>query len=160
MLSPNTRKWLLTVHIASAVSTIGAVAAFLALSLLGFFTADQQLARAAYRAMELVTLWVIVPLLLASLVIGIAQALLTRWGLFQHRWVIMKLALTAGSLVVLIVQLGRIRRAAHMAELGLPLSSEPHLQLPLIAHAAGGMLVLLAVTAISVFKPKGRSVGG
>jgi hypothetical protein len=65
--------------------------------------------------MQLVTEFVIVPLSLASLAIGLLQSLGTRWGLFRHYWVLAKLLLTVVATVVLLLQTGTIRYPAHAA---------------------------------------------
>ena len=53
------RKLVLTLHVTSSVGWLGAVAAFLALAVAG---RDDEMVRAAYLAMELVTGFIIVPL--------------------------------------------------------------------------------------------------
>ncbi|HXH53457.1 MAG TPA: hypothetical protein VNH53_08540 [Sphingomicrobium sp.] len=55
---------------------------------------NAEVARAAYIGMELTIWYAIVPLALACVIIGIANALGTPWGLFRHYWVVIKLLLT------------------------------------------------------------------
>ncbi|WP_287354795.1 hypothetical protein [Mesorhizobium sp.] len=52
--APGFRKFALTAHVTSSVGTLGAVAGFLALAVAGLNSADSQVARAAYLAMELI----------------------------------------------------------------------------------------------------------
>jgi hypothetical protein len=112
--------------------------------------------QAAYVAMEIATWSVIVPLNIAALLTGIVQSLGTTWGLFRHYWVLVKLLLTTAVMVVLLLQ---TRQIAYMADLasGAPLSGPDHLGLrtSLVIHAAGGLLVLLLTTTLSIYKPRG-----
>ena len=56
------RKFALTMHLATSVGLLGAIAAFLALAVAGLASADAPMIRAAYPAMELTARRVIVPL--------------------------------------------------------------------------------------------------
>ncbi len=72
------------------------------------------------------------------------------WGLFRHYWVVAKLLLTTVVTVVLLLQTAQI---AYMANLAVtPLSSADHLglRMSLVVHAAGGLLVLLTTTTLSI----------
>lgn len=55
---------------------------------------DRETVRAAYASMDLTVRYIIVPLALARVVIGIVNALGTAWGLARHYWVLVKLGLT------------------------------------------------------------------
>lgn len=150
------RKFALTVHVASSVSVLGAVAGFLALAIAGLGSEDVQQVRAAYLAMDLIAWYVIVPLVLASLLTGLVQSLGTNWGLFRHWWVLAKLLVTVIVIVVLLLQLQGIGfladAAAAPAWSGAELRS---LRMSPLLHAAGGLLVLLVPLALSLYKPRG-----
>ena len=77
---PRLRKTALTAHVVASVGWLGAVIAFLALSVLGLASNDPEVVRSAYITMEAAGWWVLVPLSVASLVTGLIQALGTRWG--------------------------------------------------------------------------------
>ena len=150
------RKLALTGHIIVSVGWFGAVAAFLALAVAGLTSRDTQLVRTAYAAMELTARWVIVPLAVASLLSGIIQSLGTPWGLFRHYWVLAKLSLTTFATIILLAKMPLIGYAARRA-VTTPLSG-PDLHMAgmqLAIHATGGLLVLLLITALSVYKPWG-----
>jgi hypothetical protein len=83
----------------SSVGSLGAIAVFLAFAVAGLVSEDDQFVRAAYIANELMGWYVILPLLLAALLIGVAQSLATPWGLLRHYWVLAKLLLTLGDAV-------------------------------------------------------------
>ena len=104
-MTPRLRKFALTAHVTSSVGWFGAVAGFLALAITGLAGRDAHRVQAAYLAMESVSWLVIVPLSLASLVTGLAQALGTPWGLFRHYWVVIKLVMTVLATAVLLLHL-------------------------------------------------------
>ena len=84
LMSPRVRRLALTAHVASSVGWFGAVAAFLALAVVGLTSADSQTIRAVYLVMESVAWLTLVPLAFASLLTGVVQSLGTVWGLFRH----------------------------------------------------------------------------
>ena len=70
-MSPDVRKLALTAHITASVGWLGAVAAFLALAVVGVTSEDAQVVRSAYIAMGLTGSFVIVPLSFVSLLTGL-----------------------------------------------------------------------------------------
>ncbi|MGH3752839.1 MAG: DUF2269 domain-containing protein [Pseudonocardiaceae bacterium] len=157
-MTPRLRKFALTAHVTSSVGWLGAVAGFLALAVAGLTSQDAQMVRAAYLAMELTSWFVIVPLAFASLLTGIVQSLGTTWGLFRHYWVLAKLLLTVLAAIVLLLQLEPISYIAGVAaETTLSSADLRETRISLVAHAGGGLLVLLVPAALSVFKPRGRT---
>jgi hypothetical protein len=148
----------LTAHVTVSVGSLGAVAAFLALAVAGLSSQDAQTMRGAYLAMDLTTRIVIVPLVLASLLTGVVSSLGTMWGLFRYYWVVVKLLLTVLATIVLLVQTRPIRLLADAAKGMTSFSADLRgLQLQLVIHAAGGLLVLLVATTLSVYKPPGMT---
>jgi hypothetical protein len=156
MMPPSLRKLLLTAHITFSVGWLGAVAAFLALAITGLTSQDAQMVRTAYSAMELTARFVIVPLALTSLLSGLIESLGTPWGLFRHYWVLVKLLLTSFATIVLLAKMPLIGYAARRAaETTLSRADLRAVGIQLAFHATGGLLVLLLVTALSVYKPWG-----
>jgi len=152
------RKFALTAHVTSSVGLLGSIAAFLALAVAGLIRQDVQTVRAAYPAMELIARFVIVPFAFASLLTGLIQSLGTPWGLFRHWWVLVKLLLTVFATIVLLVQMELISYAARLAaEATLPRADLRAAGIQLVVHAAGGLLVLLVPTVLSVYKPPGMT---
>jgi hypothetical protein len=153
MMTPSLRKLVLTAHITVSVGWLGAVAAFLALAIAGLNSRDAPMVRAAYSAMELTARFVIVPLAFASLT-GLVESLATPWGLFRQYWVLAKLLLTTFATVVLLAKMPLIDYAAHQAAQMTSSSVDLHAAgIQLAFHAMGGLLVLLVITALSVYKP-------
>jgi hypothetical protein len=152
---------MLTVHVASSVGLLGAVAVFLVLAVVGLTSEDAQIVRAAYIAMALTAWVVVVPLAFASLLIGIVESLGTRWGLFRHYWILAKLVLTVLAIVILLLQMAGISTVAGVAEATALSSADLHkARLSFVAHAGGGLLVLLLPLGLSVYKPRGRTAYG
>jgi len=155
-MTPSIRKLLLTAHITLSVGWFGAVAAFLALAIAGLTSRDAQMVRTCYAAMELTARFVIVPLAFASLLSGLIESLGTPWGLFRHYWVLVKLLLTTFATIVLLAKMPLIGYAARRAAETTSSSVDLHtVGIQLAVHATGGMLVLLVITALSVYKPWG-----
>ena len=103
-MTPRLRKLGLITHITSSLGWLGALAAFLVLSIAGLTSQDVETVRGAYLAMNLIAVFVIVPLSLAALATGFIQALGTEWGLLRHYWILVKLLLTIFATVVLLVK--------------------------------------------------------
>ncbi|MDK1492453.1 hypothetical protein QN219_20715 [Sinorhizobium sp. 7-81] len=154
-MSPALRKFTLVVHVIFSVSSLGAVACFLALGLVGLGSADAQTARSFYVAMDALARLVIVPLVFASLITGLVQALGTVWGLFRHYWVLAKLLLTVLTAVVLLLQLDLIGYLAAAASKGLAEADLLGLRSSLVVHAGGGIVILITATVLSIYKPRG-----
>ncbi len=160
-MTPSLRNLVLTAHVTFSVGWLGAVAAFLVLAIAGLTSQDTQIVRSAYPAMELIARFVIVPLAFASLLSGLIQSLGTSWGLLRHYWVLVKLLLTTFATIVLLEKVPLIDSAARRA--GEAKLSDAGLRaagMPLAIHAAGGLLVLLVVTTLSVYKPWGLTLYG
>ena len=155
-MTPTLRKTLFTAHVALSVGWIGAVAAYLVIAITGLTTADDGLARAAYRVMELLGWWVIVPSSFAALASGLVQSVATDWKLTRYYWILAKLVLTVVATLVLLRHMHAVGNMAAIA--ADPLRTLADLRAErtqLVVHPAGGIVVLLIITAISVFKPWG-----
>jgi hypothetical protein len=159
-MSPPIRKLALAIHLSCSVGWLGAVVAYLALDLTVATSGDPQLVRAAWIGMGMVVSSVIVPLALASLITGLVMALGTRWGLFRHWWVLISFVLTVLATVVLLSEAGLIssiaERAADPGTPGEQLLRYP----PTLLHSIGGLLVLVVVQVLNVYKPQGLTPFG
>ena len=157
-MMPRLRKFVLAAHVTSSVGSLGAVAVFLALALIGLTSQDAQTVRAAYIANGFIAWYVILPLLVATLLIGVVQSLGTPWGLFRHYWVLAKFLLTVLTIIVLLLQMEGINYMAGVAaETTLSGADLLGLRRSLRFHAAGGLLVLLVTTTLSIYKPRGMT---
>jgi uncharacterized membrane protein len=157
-MTPGLRKFTLAAHLTFSVGWIGAVVAYLALGLSAVTSQDAQTVRAAWIAMELTGWLVIVPSALASLLTGIVISLGTPWGLFRHYWVLFSLVLTILSTIILLLhmptvsflaEMARKADGAELARLGGDL-----------VHPFIGLLILLVIMALNVYKPRGMTPYG
>jgi len=154
-LTPRLRKFALSAHLTFSVGWIGAVLAYLALGVGAVTSQDVQTVRAAWIAMELTGWYVIVPLALASLLTGLVMALGTKWGLFRHYWVLFSFALTILATVVLLLHMPTVSLVADQAQEGEGTSLDG-LGGDLL-HPGIGLVVLLVVQVLNLYKPPGMT---
>src|SRR6266567_1135307 len=85
---------------------------------------------------------------------------LSRWGLFRYYWVLLKLVITILATIVLLIHTQPIDLlagvAAKTAVLGAHLQSQ---QLMVVASSVA-LVVLIVLTALSVYKPRGMTPYG
>jgi len=156
MMTPRVSKIALTAHVTSSVGWIGAVATFLALAIAGVMSANDQIVRTSYLAMELIGWCVIVPFSIASLLTGLVQSLGTSWGLFRHYWIVAKLLITVFASVLLLVHMQVASRMASVVAGTTIGAGDFHgMRIQLVGDAIAAIIVLLVATALSVFKPQG-----
>lgn len=93
-LSPRARKIWLTAHVATSVGWLGSAYTMLVLGLAALRSADLEFRITVYEIMHLFDRAVNIPLFLGALITGLVVSLRTKWGLFRHWWVSVKLALS------------------------------------------------------------------
>lgn len=150
-LRPTVRRTVLLIHVATSVGWLGALAGYLVLDITTTVGTGTTTVRAAYVAMNILVRYAIVPLALASVLVGVINALGTHWGLFRHYWVLIKLLLTlvaTGVLLLKVQDVGYLATVATTSPDPRPLSST-------LEHSVGGMVVLVTALVLSVFKPRG-----
>jgi hypothetical protein len=158
-MTPSLRNLLLTAHVTSSVGWLGAVAGFLALGVVGLTSDDAQTVRGAYLVMEPAAWFVLVPLAVASLLTGVAQALASTWGVFRHYWVGFKLVINLFATLVLLMYMETFDAMAGAAadpntELGVVRNPSP------LLHAGAALVLLLVATTLAVYKPRGLTPYG
>jgi hypothetical protein len=160
ILAPSARKLLLAIHLTMSVGWLGAVVAYIPLDLTVALSDEADTVRGAWGAMDLIATLVLVPLALASLLTGLLISLGTRWGLLRHWWVVVSLVLTLIAVVVLLNESRIIVSSAAMA--AAPTTSVEHLLgiPPTLPHSIGGLVLLLIVQWLNVFKPQGLTPYG
>lgn len=160
-MSPRLRKVALTAHVTVSLAWIGSVTAFLALVVTAITGGDDRL-RAGRIAMDTIGWVAIVPLALASLLTGIVMALGTKRGLFRHYWVLISLFLTALATTILVLNMRTVSGFAALAIRAESASAEAlrsGLRRKLL-HAGVGLLVLLVIDVLNVYKPRGMTPYG
>jgi hypothetical protein len=156
VMTPQVRKLALTAHVTASVGWMGALMVFLTHAIVSVANQDPTIVRAACLAMGVTAWLVILPLSVTSLVTGLVQALGTAWGLLRHYWILAKLLLTLVATGVLLLKLAPIQGLAEAAA-NTTFSTADLFQarVSLLLHAAGGLLVLLAIVALAIYKPAG-----
>lgn len=155
-LTAETRRFLLVAHVVFSVGWIGALAAFLALSLAGLISEDVAVVRSAYMSMDLINRFVIMPFAILALPTGIVQSLGTPWGLVRHYWVLFKLLIIVTATFMLLVKSDQISAIASIpGETYLTAADARELRLSISVHAKGGLVVLLWALGLGIFEPKG-----
>ena len=152
-MSTGVRKVALTIHLTVSIGWIGAVLAYLALGLAAVSRDDVTAVRGAWTSMEITGWYVIVPLAAASLATGLIMALGTKWGLFRHYWVLISFALTLFSCIVLWLHMPSVSSNAEVAQTAEGAALDA-LGGDLL-HPAVGLVVLLVVQVLNLYKPRG-----
>ena len=157
-MGPALRKFALATHLTVSVGWIGAVVAYLALGIAAVTSPDVQTVRAAWVAMDLTGWFVIVPLALASLLTGLVMALGTKWGMFRHYWVLVSLVMTLFSAIILLLHMPDVSAMAAVAQeaesVGLARLGGD------LLHPGLGLVVLLVIQVLNVYKPRGLTPYG
>ena len=92
-----------------------------------------------------------------SLFTGVVQAVGTKWGLFKHYWIVVKLFLTVASTILLLLHMQPINYLAGVAtDSSFSTSKHSGQLINLITKAGAAILVLIAITTISIYKPWGK----
>lgn len=154
-MSPRLRKLALAVHLTFSAGWIGGAVAYLALGVAAETSRDVETVRAAWIGMELTGWFAVVPLALASLLTGLVMALGTRWGLFRHYWVAFSFVLTVFAVVVLLLHMPTVSSTVEVAR-GADAARLDGLGGD-IAHPAIGLVVLLTIQVLNIYKPRGTT---
>ena len=154
------RKFILLAHVITSVGLIGAVASFLLLAIIGMLSGDPQIVRSSYAVMNPLAAFLILPLVVLSLLVGIVSSLGTPWGLVRYYWVVAKLLATILTLMVLLLQMNAIAQLSAIAAERMVTDADLGLRMRMIIHAGGGLVVLLIIMVLSIYKPKGLTSYG
>ena len=155
-LKPGPRTLALTAHIIASVGWLGAVVASLALGVVGLVRDDPLDVRSAYRSLEALGWYALVPFSVASLLTGLVSSLGTTWGLFRHYWVVVKLVINVVATVVLLLYMRTLETLADLAATMSPEGDLTGLQSPSpVLHAGVALVLLVAATVLGMYKPKG-----
>ncbi|MFN2525133.1 MAG: DUF2269 domain-containing protein [Actinomycetota bacterium] len=152
-MKPGLRKFALAVHLSFSVGWIGTVVAYLALGITAVGSEDVQTIRAMWTAMELIGWYVIVPLAVATLLTGLIMALGTKWGLFRYYWVSISFTLTVFATVILLLHMPTVTATAELAQE----VDGPRLEAlgGDLGHPGIGLVVLLGIQVLNIYKPPG-----
>jgi hypothetical protein len=152
-MSVSLRRAALALHIISSVGWIGAAAGYLVLAVLAAMSEEPLTIRAAWIGMEAIGWQAVVPLGCLALLTGLVMSLGTTWGLVQHYWVLFALVLTVLALIVLILHMPTVTASANLAR-----TVDDRAVVALggdVLHPALGLVVLVVVAVLNVYKPQG-----
>lgn len=152
-LSRPVRRLTLVLHVAVSVGWLGMDAVLLVLGATALLSADPELTRACYLAMDAAGGRLLIPVSLLALVTGVVLGLGTPWGLVRYWWVLAKLVVTAVAATLSIFALrSQLAEAA-----GTPVADLGRLEQTLVAAPSVALVLYLSTTALSVLKPWGRT---
>ena len=159
-MTPALRKLTITAHVTFSVGWLGAVAAFLVLSIAGLTSHDAEVVRGAYLSMDLISRFVIIPMCFAALATGLLQALGTPWGFFRYYWILLKFGLALFATIALLIHQFAVmavaaRRVSGAATETLFSTDLAPLKTELVRAPSLAILLLLVVTTLGVYKPWG-----
>ncbi|EPG75576.1 hypothetical protein LEP1GSC058_1919 [Leptospira fainei serovar Hurstbridge str. BUT 6] len=111
--------------------------------------------------MDLIGRFMIIPLSILSMLTGLILAFWTQWGLIRYYWVFVKFVLGIFASIGLILhQFVAIGEAARKVALISDFPDPGRLGPQLIIDASLAILVLLAATVLSMYKPWGLTAYG
>ncbi|MDQ3404563.1 MAG: hypothetical protein M3548_14425 [Actinomycetota bacterium] len=158
-LPPTVRKAMVLLHILSSMTWFGLTLGNLTAAVVGLNTEDARVQHAVYLGAATVGQVLLIPIVLLAFGTGMVLSLATPWGLFRHRWVAVKFWLTLGAALMTLFSLLPLLRT-----IGATVSATPAGQLvemtqsqSLLSAACVSGTIYLVCTALSVFKPWGRS---
>jgi hypothetical protein len=143
------RRLVLTLHVITAVGWLGTDLVLLTLGICGLAGVDPAV---VYPAQGLIGLILFTPLSLLVWLVGVVNAIGTRWGLLHHWWVATKLGIVTLMLALVAFALRPNLLAAWHDGATLPHQQRLNL---LIAPVVSSSLLVLA-TVLSTYKPWGR----
>jgi uncharacterized membrane protein len=148
------RRALVATHIMCSVALLGEVWGLVALNLYATATidSDRELARSAYRLMEVLVFAGGIPLSLLALVTGVVLAVTSHWGLVRHYWVFTKLLLLIAVILSGMLLFQPAPTAAAIAG-GSVSDGQQVRQVAVVAVQLG---MLGTATVLAVFKPRRR----
>jgi hypothetical protein len=159
-MTPALRKLTITAHVTFSVGWLGAVAAFLVLSIAGLTSHDPETVRGAYLSMNLISRFAIIPMCFAALATGLLQALGTPWGLFRYYWIVVKFGLASFATLALLIHQFAVmgvaaKRVSGAAAETLFTAELVPLKTELVRAPGLALLLLIVVTTLGVYKPWG-----
>jgi len=154
------RRVLVTLHVALSVGWLGASMVMLTLAIAARVSQPAAPARSAYWAMHLLAEVLLITLSLSVLLIGVLVAAISPWGLLRYRWVLVKLIAPCAAVLLSLLALPAMTRIADQDATQHALAATQDAGTRLIIASSVSVALYLSLTAISVFKPWGRTIRG
>jgi len=159
-LTRTQRRLLVTLHVALSVGWLGASMVMLTFAITAWASQPARPARSAYWAMHLLADVLLIPLSLSVLLIGLAVAATSPWGLLRHRWVLVKLIATCAAVTLSLLALPVMTGIAYHDATWHALAAERDAGTRLIIASSTSVALYLSLTTISILKPWGPTARG
>ncbi|MCF8011574.1 MAG: DUF2269 family protein [Clostridiales bacterium] len=155
------QRWLKGIHIFLCSLWLGAG---ISITLLGFtkcYIPDGDMLYAVHECIKIIDYFVIIPASNAVLITGIIFSLLTNWGFFKYKWILVKWLFILGQILIGTCLLGpwQSKAMAVVREHGAQaLQNDMYLYNIQMMNYVGLLqfILLVIVVFISVFKPWGK----
>lgn len=157
LLTRTQRRMLVALHVALAVGWLGAAMTMLTLAIAARVSQPMAHATSAYWAMHLLASVLLIPLSLSVLSIGVLVAATSPWGLLRYRWVLVKFIATCAAVSLSVLALPAMTRIAYQDASQHALAAARDAGTRLIIASSVSVALYLSLTAISIFKPWGRT---
>ncbi|ADD44141.1 hypothetical protein [Stackebrandtia nassauensis] len=155
------RRGLLTLHVITSVGWLGISLGNIALALTVYNTSDPALQHSIYRVLEIVGNIVILPISLTAFATGVVLSVGTHWGLLRHKWVLIKLVLTLGTVLMTYLSLvPGLRESAAIVDATAPDRLADIDGSGLLSAAFVSSSIYTFNVVLSTFKPWGRTRWG
>jgi uncharacterized membrane protein len=161
-ISPSMYKFLLAFHIIVSVGWLGTAYSKFILELAAMMANDPDISKTIYTTMK--NLSIAFPILaIPTIITGVLLSLCTKWGLIKYYWVLAKFVLSVGVIVTAISLDGRfidqsisaLSRQSMGKDAVLGIVSAPTILL--VSLTVAHLIMLVAATFISVYKPWGKT---
>lgn len=161
LMSPRTRKVMLTLHVIFAVGWLGTDFAMLALGITGFTGSNIATMRESYVSMERLGDFVVIPVALCAVFTGVLLGLGTRWGLLRHYWVMTKLIVGLGALALAAFALRfQLHKAASLVQKSGASTDIGFVRTTLVVAPSVALALYTGNVVLSIFKPWGKTSYG
>lgn len=164
-LRPKPRKALVAAHAVSAACWMGIALTFVAMSVVAMSSNDIHTTHLIYELMATFDITLLPWANFATFLTGIALSLTTKWGLVRYYWVVTKIAIAVGILIMafgfLHDSLERAgQEAAVLAAAGGTAAQLTHTADVVLWGFGVAMLSLIGALLLSLYKPGGRTKRG
>lgn len=162
-LSNRARQFWLTLHYISLLAWVAGASGCVLLVFVSRQGGDPSLVRAAQTFVVILDNWLVIPGAIGSLFTGVWLSWRTNWGLTRYWWIIVKLVLTVALMLLGIFYMhGLIEETFRLSrdESALTAAAFMGSRTRLLTSQGFSLAVLLAIVAISVYKPWGKRLQG
>ncbi|WP_158884597.1 hypothetical protein [Amycolatopsis anabasis] len=158
ILSPRTRKFFVLLHVLTSMTWLGLTIGNVTMAIAAATADRPETQHAIFRALGVIGDYLMIPVSLLAFATGVVLSLCTRWGLFRHKWVVVKFVLT--SIAILLTPFSLV---PGIHDLVTAVDATPAGQFApvdlvgLFSAGAVSLTMYTTCTVLSVYKPWGRT---